>query len=55
MFKIDNETNEPLKGAEFAVFVDSNDNGVWDSADKKAQVWIDSNKNNIVDDSYCSE
>ena len=42
--KFDNETNEPLSGAEFAVFVDSNDNGVWDKADKKAQVWIDANK-----------
>ena len=55
VFKIDNETNDPLKGAEFAVFVDSNDNGVWDSADRKAQVWIDSNKNNIVDDGELKE
>ena len=48
--KIDNETNEPLSGAEFAVFVDSNDNGKWDKDDKKAQVWSDDNKNNMVDD-----
>lgn len=48
--KIDNETNEPLSGAEFAVFVDSNDNGKWDKSDKKAQVWSDDNKNNMVDD-----
>lgn len=48
--KFDNESNEPLSGAEFAVFVDSNDNGKWDKSDKKAQVWSDDNKNNMVDD-----
>ncbi len=48
--KVDNETNEPLSGAEFAVYVDSNDNGVWDEEDKIAQVWIDENKDNIIDD-----
>ncbi len=53
--KVDNETNEPLSGAEFAVFVDSNDNGVWDKADKKAQVWIDSNKNKLIDDGELKE
>lgn len=53
--KVDNETNEPLSGAEFAVFVDSNDNGVWDKADKKAQVWIDANKNKLIDDGELKE
>ncbi len=53
--KFDNETNEPLSGAEFAVFVDSNDNGVWDKADKKAQVWIDANKNKLIDDGELKE
>lgn len=48
--KIDNETNELLSGAEFSVFVDSNDNGVWDKEDKLAQVWDDINNDNIVDD-----
>ena len=53
--KVDNETNEPLSGAEFAVFVDSNDNGVWDKADKRAQVWIDANKNKLIDDGELKE
>lgn len=53
--KVDNETNEPLSGAEFAVFVDSNDNGVWDKDDKKAEVWIDANKNKLIDDGELKE
>lgn len=53
--KVDNETNEPLSGAEFAVFVDSNDNGVWDEEDKIAQVWDDKNDDNIVDDDELSD
>ena len=48
--KVDNDTNEPLSGAVFDVFVDSNDNGVWDEEDKQAQVWDDKNGDNIVDD-----
>ena len=47
--KVDNETNEPLSGAEFTVFVDSNDNGVYDSADVVAEMWNDANGNNIAD------
>ena len=53
--KVDNETNEPLSGAEFAVFVDSNDNGVWDKDDKKAEAWIDANKNKLIDDGELAE
>lgn len=48
--KIDNETEENLSGAQFAVYVDTNDNGKWDSADKIAQAWIDQNGNKLIDD-----
>lgn len=48
--KVDNETNEPLSGAEFAVYVDSNDNEIWDEEDRIAQVWVDENADNLIDD-----
>ena len=52
-------TLRPLSGDgahfEFAVFVDSNDNGVWDKDDKKAEAWIDANKNKLIDDGELKE
>lgn len=47
--KVDNETDELLSGAEFTVYLDSNDNGEFDAADQVAQMWNDANGNDIVD------
>lgn len=47
--KVDNETDELLSGAEFTVYLDSNDNGKFDAADQVAQMWNDANGNDIVD------
>lgn len=47
--KVDNETGDALSGAEFTVYLDSNDNGEFDAADQVAQMWNDANGNDIVD------
>lgn len=49
--KIDNETNEPLSGAEFDVYVDVNGNGKYDAGtDVIATAWVDGNDNKLIDD-----
>lgn len=47
--KIDADTNNPLTGAEFKVYVDVNDNSTFDSADTLAKVWVDSNTNGSIE------
>ena len=49
--KLDNETHEPLEGAQFDVFVDVNNNGTYESdIDTPAQAWVDADEDLIVDD-----
>ena len=49
--KLDNETNEPLSGAEFDVYVDVNGNGKYDAGtDVIATAWVDGNDNKLIDD-----
>lgn len=48
--KLDNETEEPLSGAQFDVYVDSNGNGKYDAGvDAKADAWVDNNGNNLIE------
>lgn len=48
--KLDGETNEPLSGAEFEIYVDVNENGKYDAGtDVRATAWVDENNDGLVD------
>lgn len=48
--KIDADTNEPLSGASFAVYVDTNNDGKFDTNDTLAKVWVDTNNDGKITD-----